>query len=473
MIMVPSVLKFFTRKLKTAFLSCALLSAGFSQAQTGGAISGYKYLGTTMVSGQPHYYYVSTSPKTWPDAKTAATGLGGYLATLTSLPENDFVFGQLKNYLIYGTNFNPTGAMLGAPNGPGLVPLSGLPCDDGIHHECSAWGDTRHTWIGLSDAETEGTFVWANGESSCSDFRHFDEGEPNNFGFDEDYVELLAFDKDPSLGGNQKQGYWNDWFNETSLTYIVEFGASSCNPVQRGTQGCTHGYWKNAKDKAWTDAGYSRNDLFMTKFGIGVSNGRGVVDATTTLQQALELQAGGYNQVAKQGTAALLNASRGFYPYSAGEIIAAVGSMFNSGTATLLSVTVNGTTYAGGTWKNDPVGFAAYLDNLNKLGCPLNNAGLMSSSTTRLQPNGLTLDKEFSASGYPNPSRTSFNIQIEGATSESMTIKVTDMTGRLIEHRTNVPANQTLQIGSNYKAGMYYVEVLQGSNKQNLKLVKQ
>ncbi len=146
--------------------------------------------------------------------------------------------------------------------------------------------------------------------------------------------------------------------------------------------------------------------------------------------------------------------------------------MFNLGNASLPSVTVNGKTFAGGTFTT-PEGLASYLDTLNNLGCPLNNAGFPNSSTSRNPGGDLTSVREFALSGYPNPSRSGFNIQMDGLSSEKVSIKVTDMTGRLIEQRSNLSANQALRVGDNYRAGMYYVEVTQGASKKQVKLVKQ
>jgi len=53
-------------------------------------------------------------------------------------------------------------------------------------------------WIGLSDFENEGEFVWSDG--SDLDFLYWLSGEPNNNGGDEHYVHL----------GDDFGGYWND-----------------------------------------------------------------------------------------------------------------------------------------------------------------------------------------------------------------------------------------------------------------------
>jgi hypothetical protein len=56
--------------------------------------------------------------------------------------------------------------------------------------------DKPSLWIGLSDHETEGTFVWSDG--SAVDTEKWNPGEPNNAGGNEDFAEMKA------------DGTWND-----------------------------------------------------------------------------------------------------------------------------------------------------------------------------------------------------------------------------------------------------------------------
>jgi hypothetical protein len=66
-----------------------------------------------------------------------------------------------------------------------------------------------------------------------------------------------------------------------------------------GGTGCSHGYWKT-HPKAWTGTTYSLTDIFDTVFGV-------THFGTLTLDQALDLKGGGYNALAREATAALLN----------------------------------------------------------------------------------------------------------------------------------------------------------------------
>ncbi|MBB1284477.1 VCBS repeat-containing protein [Flavisolibacter sp. BT320] len=71
----------------------------------------------------------------------------------------------------------------------------------------------------------------------------------------------------------------------------------------------------------------------------------------------------------------------------------------------------------------------------------------------------------------PNPSTSHFTLQVGGTPGERVTIRVMDMLGRLVETKTTA-ANTNLQLGSTYRPGTYLAEVVQGSEKLTLKLVK-
>ena len=73
----------------------------------------------------------------------------------------------------------------------------------------------------------------------------------------------------------------------------------------------------------------------------------------------------------------------------------------------------------------------------------------------------------------PNPSANLFTITIEGGNvAEKMVLQVTDVLGRVVDRKTNLQTNSTIQIGSNYRPGTYIAEVIQGSIRKQIKLVK-
>ena len=109
-----------------------------------------------------------------------------------------------------------------------------------------------------------------------------------------------------------------------------------------GYEGCTPGYWKNARMHAceWQAAGYAPTNDFDTVFGTNYFN------PDRTLLEALNSGGGGYDALGRHAVAALLSASNADVNYGLtfDEVIAAV----RAGNKNLL---------------------AGY----NEMGCPLNN----------------------------------------------------------------------------------------------------
>jgi hypothetical protein len=82
-----------------------------------------------------------------------------------------------------------------------------------------------------------------------------------------------------------------------------------------GGTGCSHGYWKN-HSSSWTPTGYKLTDNFDTVFGI-------THYGSMTLDEALNLKGGGFNALAREATAALLNSKISVikFKYSTAQVI--------------------------------------------------------------------------------------------------------------------------------------------------------
>lgn len=162
-----------------------------------------------QANGHSYYiYYSPTNPEnpewpflnwnhandiTWFEAKTAAETMGGYLATITSEAEENFL--------------QSTSAFAGSEV------LEGI-----------------RAWIGLSDAEVEGTFKWVTGPESGQTLSYsggWMDGEPNNTAPGENYVEW----RNRPFGPYDPRA-WNDVpHNAVGVnTFMVEF-----NPVPEPT----------------------------------------------------------------------------------------------------------------------------------------------------------------------------------------------------------------------------------------------
>ncbi len=110
-----------------------------------------------VVNPDNNHRYVAVPATSWSASDALASSLGGHLVSITSDAEQSFVWKTFGNL-------------------------------DGID---------RRVWIGFSDIGTEGVFEWTSGEAVT--FTNWNDGEPNDFGGNEDVTELLG-----------SSGKWND-----------------------------------------------------------------------------------------------------------------------------------------------------------------------------------------------------------------------------------------------------------------------
>lgn len=151
--------------------------------------------------GNGHFYEAfAPGPVSWTDASAAATSLGGYLATITSDAENDFIFSLIDS--------------------------------DGYWQEFTR-GDgqlqTHGPWIGLlqtpGSIEPNGGWAWVSGELFA--FSAWATDEPNGQNL-EDFGQFFGGPAD----GSVRQPFWNDHRDEAvvpengPIAYVVEFSAA-------------------------------------------------------------------------------------------------------------------------------------------------------------------------------------------------------------------------------------------------------
>ncbi|KAJ7326092.1 C-type lectin domain 17, member A [Desmophyllum pertusum] len=77
---------------------------------------------------------------------------------------------------------------------------------------------TREAWIGLTDKENEGEFVWTDGTSPT--YVNWAEEQPNDQNNEQDCGEIVNGVFWP--GGLSQKGLWNDYQCGQNLTYICE-----------------------------------------------------------------------------------------------------------------------------------------------------------------------------------------------------------------------------------------------------------
>jgi hypothetical protein len=82
------------------------------------------------------------------------------------------------------------------------------------------------------------------------------------------------------------------------------------------------------------------------------------------------------------------------------------------------------------------------------------------------------LNETLEVSAMPNPSKGHFNLDIKGDKNNPVTIRVTDISGRVIEQYEKVSANSILKIGRKLKGGSCFVEVIQADQRRFVKIIK-
>jgi hypothetical protein len=86
-------------------------------------------------------------------------------------------------------------------------------------------------------------------------------------------------------------------------------------------------------------------------------------------------------------------------------------------------------------------------------------------------PNEEPVSVAFDVVAMPNPSTSTFRLNLKGSGTGPVVIRIFDMTGRVIEQYQK-SANTLMEIGSAWRGGTYMVEVVQDGKRKVIKLVK-
>lgn len=87
-------------------------------------------------------------------------------------------------------------------------------------------------------------------------------------------------------------------------------------------------------------------------------------------------------------------------------------------------------------------------------------------ATDSVEPNTLM------ATVQPNPANDHFNLSIQSSDTHPVKVRSIDMSGRIIETRQGIAPNSTIQLGHNFRAGMYIIQIEQGGKLMKLKALK-
>jgi 5-methylthioadenosine/S-adenosylhomocysteine deaminase len=85
----------------------------------------------------------------------------------------------------------------------------------------------------------------------------------------------------------------------------------------------------------------------------------------------------------------------------------------------------------------------------------------------------ITYPGKLTVTVLPNPSWKYFTLRTQSSSSEVVQLRVMDVLGKIVEARDGIMANTNFHIGSNFPPGIYLVEVVQGTERQMLKVIRQ
>jgi hypothetical protein len=93
------------------------------------------------------------------------------------------------------------------------------------------------------------------------------------------------------------------------------------------------------------------------------------------------------------------------------------------------------------------------------------------SATKETQAN-ITSEEDFTVKVAPNPSMSYFTLKFESKYATPLNLRVIDGSGKVIDARSKLGSNSSIKIGHNYISGIYYAEIIQGTKRKVVKLIK-
>lgn len=83
-----------------------------------------------------------------------------------------------------------------------------------------------------------------------------------------------------------------------------------------------------------------------------------------------------------------------------------------------------------------------------------------------------TTEEDLKVTVLPNPTSTYFSLKIESKYNTPVNLRVMDSRGRVVDSKSKVGANSTIQVGHKYASGTYFAELIQGSQRKVVQLIK-
>jgi hypothetical protein len=92
--------------------------------------------------------------------------------------------------------------------------------------------------------------------------------------------------------------------------------------------------------------------------------------------------------------------------------------------------------------------------------------------TVETKAGSVVTEEELKVTVMPNPTTTFFTLKFESKYETPISMRVMDGRGRVVDAKSKIGANSTIQIGHNYSSGTYYAELIQGTQRKVVQLIK-
>ncbi|MDB5221403.1 MAG: hypothetical protein JWN83_70 [Chitinophagaceae bacterium] len=122
-----------------------------------------------------------------------------------------------------------------------------------------------------------------------------------------------------------------------------------------------------------------------------------------------------------------------------------------------------------------PNAVAGNLTGSNYLGAcntPLRTSNTRTNTGIEVSAAKQAVINSFEVTVSPNPSATDFKLVIQSNSTEPISIRLQDVSGRVINTINKIQRNETVTIGNSLIGGTYFAEVVQGKNRKVIKLIK-
>ena len=117
-------------------------------------------------------------------------------------------------------------------------------------------------------------------------------------------------------------------------------------------------------------------------------------------------------------------------------------------------------------WSNQPI---AATVSVNPFISPFGTSDLTTETVTE---ESIPVAEGLTVTVAPNPSSYSFTIKVASKFDTPYSMIIQDASANVVESRTNLMPNAAIQIGQSFRAGIYYLQIIQNDQRKVVRLVK-